>query len=45
MHRGTRAVQVELLEVLLYFRKHNRIIQFSYDHASQRCGEAESMPI
>jgi hypothetical protein len=45
MRRAVYAVYVEQKEDRLYYRKHNGIAQFYYEHVSQRCGEAKSSPI
>jgi hypothetical protein len=43
MRRAIYAVHVERSEDRLYYRKHNEITQFYYEHVSQRCGEAKSV--
>jgi hypothetical protein len=43
MRRAKCAVSVEISEDSLYYRKHNGIAQFYYEHDSQRCGEAKSI--
>jgi len=43
MRRAICAVSVERLQDRLYYRKHNGIAHFYYEHVSQRCAEAKSI--
>jgi len=45
MRRTICAVYVKSWENRLYYGKHNRIAQFSYENVSRHCGEAKSIPI
>jgi len=41
MRRTICAIHIEFLENRLSYRKNNGITQFTYEHVSQRCGEAK----
>jgi hypothetical protein len=43
MHRAVHAVYIKDVEDRLYYRKHNGIVQFYYEHVSFRSGEAKSI--
>jgi len=45
MRRAICAVYVERWEDRLYYRKHNGITHFYYEHVSQRCGEVKYISI
>jgi hypothetical protein len=43
MRRDICAAYFERREDRLYYRKHNKITQYYYEHVSQRCEEAKSI--